>query len=44
MLQLTDAGLPVYDILGKAFGKTTKELIKMQENGLLPAEKVIAAE
>jgi tape measure domain-containing protein len=43
VLQLIDAGVPVYEILGKAFGKTTAELVKMQEKGLLPAEKVIAA-
>lgn len=43
MLQLTEAGLPVRDILAKAFGVTTEELIKMQEKGLIPADQAIEA-
>jgi tape measure domain-containing protein len=43
LLQLTEAGLPVRDILAKAFGKTTEEIVKMQEKGLIPAKDAIAA-
>lgn len=43
ILQLTNAGLPVREILAKAFGITTAELVKMQEKGLIPADKAIAA-
>lgn len=43
LLQLTEAGLPVRDILAKAFGVTTQELVKMQEDGLIPADKAIEA-
>lgn len=41
--QLTEAGIPVREILAKAFGVTTAELIKMQEKGLIPADKAIEA-
>jgi tape measure domain-containing protein len=43
MLQLTEAGLNVRQILADAFGKTTEELVKMQERGLIPADKAIKA-
>ena len=43
VLQLTNAGLNVRDILAKAFGVTTAELVKMQEKGLIPADKAIEA-
>lgn len=43
VLQLTEAGLPVRDILAKAFNVTTEELVKMQERGLIPADKAIEA-
>ena len=43
MLQLTEAGLPVTQILSKAFGVTTGELEKMREKGLIPADKAIEA-
>lgn len=43
LLQLTEAGLPVRDILAKAFGVTTERLVEMQEKGLLPADKAIEA-
>lgn len=43
VLQLTEAGVAVHQILSKAFGKTTEEIVKMQEDGLLPAQKVIDA-
>ncbi len=43
MLQLTEAGLDVRGILAKAFGKTTEEIVAMQEKGLIPADKAIQA-
>jgi hypothetical protein len=43
MLQLTSAGLPVAQILADAFGVSTEEIIKMREDGLLPAKEVIEA-
>lgn len=43
VLQLTNAGLNVRDILAKAFGKSTEEIVKMQEEGLIPADKAIQA-
>jgi len=39
--QLAEAGIPVWEILGKGFNKSTAELMKMSENGLLPASKSI---
>lgn len=43
MLQLTEAGLNVADILAKAWGKSTAEIIEMREDGLLPAGATIEA-
>lgn len=43
MLQLTEAGINAYDYLSEAMGKTTQELMKMQEKGLIPADKAIDA-
>lgn len=43
MLQLTEAGLPVGDILAKAFNKSTAEIEDMREKGLLPAQDAIEA-
>jgi tape measure domain-containing protein len=43
MLQLTEAGLDVRGILAKAFGKSTEEIVEMQEKGLIPAEEAIDA-
>lgn len=43
VLQLTNAGLNVRDILAKAFGVTTEQIVKMQERGLIPADKAIKA-
>ena len=43
MLQLTEAGLNVRQILADAFGKTTQEIIQMQEKGLIPANRAISA-
>jgi len=41
--QLTEAGLSVYPILSEAFGKSTAEIIAMQEKGLIPADQAIQA-
>ena len=41
--QLTEAGIPVREILAKSFGVTTAELVAMQEKGLIPADKAIEA-
>lgn len=43
VLQLTNAGLPVRDILARAFNVTTAELQQMQEKGLIPADKAVEA-
>lgn len=43
VLQLAGAGIPVTKILAKAFGITTGELVKLQEKGLVPADKAIRA-
>jgi len=41
MLQLTEAGIPAWDMLAKAMGKTTAEVMKMAEKGLIPADQAI---
>lgn len=43
VLQLVNAGLPVTQILADAFGKTTAEIEKMREDGLIPAQDAIEA-
>ncbi len=43
VLQLTNAGVDVRNILAKAFGVTTAQLVEMQEQGLIPAEDAIEA-
>lgn len=43
MLQLTEAGINAYDYLSQAMGKSTSELMKLQEKGLIPADKAIDA-
>lgn len=43
MLQLTEAGINVRDILARAFKVPTDELIRMQERGLIPAKAAILA-
>jgi tape measure domain-containing protein len=43
ILQLTEAGLPVRDILAKNFGVTTAQLEKMISSGLVPADDAIEA-
>lgn len=41
--QLTEAGIPVVEILAGAFNKSTKEIVEMQERGLIPANDAIEA-
>lgn len=43
VLQLTEAGLPVTEILAKAFNVTTGELERMRSEGLIPADAAIEA-
>ena len=41
MRQLTETGIPAWDILAKAMGKTVPEVMKLSEKGLIPADKAI---
>lgn len=41
MLQLTEAGIPAWDILAKGIGVSTAELQKMVSKGLVPADRAI---
>lgn len=41
MRQLTEAGVPAWDILAKAMGKSTAEVMKLSEQGLIPADRAI---
>ncbi|MDP4143177.1 MAG: tape measure protein [Bacillota bacterium] len=41
MMQLTDAGVPAWDILAKAMGKSTAEVMKLSEQGLIPADTAV---
>lgn len=43
VLQLVNAGIPVDTILARAFGRTTAEIVKMREEGVIPADKAIQA-
>lgn len=43
MMQMTEAGIPAWDILAKSIGKTTAEVMKMGEQGVIPADKAIQA-
>ena len=43
MMQLTEAGVPAWDILAKAIGKTTAETMKLAEKGLISADVAIQA-
>ncbi len=43
ILQLVNAGLAVDQILAEAFGKSTAEIVKMREQGLIPASDAIEA-
>ena len=42
-LQLAQRGVPVYDLIAKSIGKTTAEVRKMGEEGLIPFETVVKA-
>ena len=41
MLQLTEVGIPAWDILAEKIGKSTSEVQKMTERGLIPANQAI---
>ncbi|PZN10511.1 MAG: hypothetical protein DIU69_07025 [Bacillota bacterium] len=41
MLQLTEAGIPAWEILAEGIGTSTAELQKMVSKGLVPADKAI---
>lgn len=43
VLQLTEAGISVDQILAKAFNKSTAEIVSMREDGLIPADQAIEA-
>ncbi|MBP2638381.1 MAG: tape measure domain protein, partial [Firmicutes bacterium] len=43
MLQLTEAGIPAWDILAQSMGKSTAEVMKLSEKGVIPADKAIQA-
>lgn len=40
-MALTEAGIPVWDILAKKMKLTTAQVIKLSEKGLIPADKAI---
>lgn len=41
MRQLTEAGVPAWEILAEAMGKSTAEVMKLSEKGLIPASQAI---
>ena len=41
MRQLTEAGIPAWEMLAQAMGKTTAEVMELQQKGLIPADKAI---
>lgn len=41
MMQLTEVGIPAWDILAKAMGTSTAEVMKLSQRGLIPASKAI---
>jgi len=43
MMQLTEAGIPAWQYLADAMGLTTGEVMKLVENGLIPADQAIDA-
>ncbi len=43
MMQLTEAGIPAWEILAQAMGKSTSEVMKLASDGLIPADKAIQA-
>jgi len=43
MMQLTEAGIPAWDILAKSMGKSTAQVMELSEKGLIPADKAVQA-
>ncbi|MCM8901331.1 tape measure protein [Caldicoprobacter algeriensis] len=43
MMQLTEAGVPAWEILAQAMGKSTAEVMQLTSKGLIPADKAIQA-
>lgn len=43
VLQLVNAGIPVDQILAKAFNKSTAEIVALREQGLIPADQAVKA-
>lgn len=43
VLQLVNAGIAVDQILAKAFGKSTAEIVALREKGLIPADAAVRA-
>lgn len=43
VLQLVNAGIPVDQILAKAFNKTTAEIVALREQGMIPADQAVKA-
>lgn len=43
MLQLTEAGVPAWDILAKSMNMSTAQVMKLSEKGLIPADKAVQA-
>lgn len=41
MRQLTEAGIPAWDMLAQAMGKSTSEVMKLSERGLIPADQAM---
>jgi phage-related protein len=41
MRQLTEAGVPAWEMLAEAMGKTTAEIMDMQSKGLIPVDRAI---
>ena len=41
MRQLTEAGIPAWEMLADAIGVTTAEVMDMQQKGLIPADKAV---
>lgn len=41
MLQLTEAGIPAWDILSEKMGMATADVMKLSEKGLIPASQAI---
>jgi tape measure domain-containing protein len=42
MLQLTEAGIPAWEILATKMNKSTREVMDLSSKGLIPADKAIA--